>query len=83
MNTHARTPLVPKTRGADKTAMTTAPVAAVTPAVEAHVQPRQLEKSVSLTGTERLRYRWYRLRLTVAEMNYATRHLAELQARLP
>jgi hypothetical protein len=33
---------------------------------------RQLEKSVSWSGRERLRCLWYRLRLTVAEMNYAT-----------
>ena len=32
------------------------------------------------TGRERLRFLWYRLRLTVAEMNYATRRMAELQA---
>ena len=43
------------------------------------VRRRQLEQSVSLTGRERLRLLWYRLRLTVAEMNYATRRLFELQ----
>jgi hypothetical protein len=48
---------------------------------------RQLEKTVSWSGRERLRCLWYRLRLTVAEMNYATRRLAdprmiELQAPL-
>jgi len=41
---------------------------------------RHLEKSVSWTGRERLRCLWYRLRLTVAEMNYATRRVVELQA---
>jgi hypothetical protein len=41
---------------------------------------RQLEKSVSWSGRERLRCLWYRLRLTVAEMNYATRRMVELQA---
>jgi hypothetical protein len=41
---------------------------------------RQLEKSVSWSGRERLRCLWYRLRLTVAEMNYATRRTVELQA---
>ena len=40
----------------------------------------QLEKSVSWSGRERLRGLWYRLRLTVAEMNYATRRTVELQA---
>jgi hypothetical protein len=47
------------------------------------VQKRQLEQSVSWTGGERLRWLWYRLRLTVHEMNYATRRLVELQTRLP
>ncbi|HEX9043062.1 MAG TPA: hypothetical protein VF838_18925 [Trebonia sp.] len=44
------------------------------------VHGRQLEKSVSWSGRERLRCLWYRLRLTVAEMNYATRRIVELQA---
>ena len=44
------------------------------------VHTRHLEKTVSWTGRERLRYLWYRLRLTVAEMNYATRRIVELQA---
>ena len=35
----------------------------------AHLHRRQLEKMVSRTGRERLRFRWYRLRLTVREMN--------------
>ena len=41
---------------------------------------RQVEKMVSWTGRERLRCLWYRLRLTVAEMNYATRRVVEVQA---
>jgi hypothetical protein len=44
------------------------------------VQRRQLEKTVAWTGRERLRCLWYRLRLTVAEMNYATRRVVEVQA---
>ena len=44
------------------------------------IHRRQLEKSVSWSGGERLRGLWYRLRLTVAEMNYATRRVVELQA---
>jgi hypothetical protein len=44
------------------------------------VHRRQLESSVSWSGRERFRYLWYRLRLTVAEMNYATRRMVELQA---
>jgi hypothetical protein len=41
---------------------------------------RHLEELVSWTGPERLRCLWYRLRLTVAEMNYATRRTVEVQA---
>jgi hypothetical protein len=44
------------------------------------VHKRQLEKSVSWSGRERLQCLWYRLCLTVAEMNYATRRTVELQA---
>ena len=44
------------------------------------VHRRQLEKSVYWSGRERLRHLWYRLRLTVAEMNYATRRMVEIQA---
>jgi hypothetical protein len=44
------------------------------------IHRRQLEKTVSWTGPERLRCLWYRLRLTVAEMNYATRRTVEVQA---
>jgi hypothetical protein len=44
------------------------------------VHRRQLEKSVSWSGRERFRCLWYRLRLTVAEMNYASRRMVELQA---
>ena len=43
-------------------------------------QRRNLENTVSWTGRERLRCLWYRLRLTVTEMNYATRRIVELQA---
>jgi hypothetical protein len=41
---------------------------------------RQVEKLVSWTGRERLRCLWYHLRLTVAEMNYATRRVVKVQA---
>jgi hypothetical protein len=44
------------------------------------VHRRQLEKSVSWSGRERLQCLWYRFRLTVAEMNYATRRMVEVQA---
>ena len=61
---------------APDTAATTSPA----PGSADLVPRRQLEKSVSWSGRERLRYLWYRLRLTVAEMNYATRRMVELQA---
>jgi hypothetical protein len=38
---------------------------------------------VSWTCGERLRLLWYRLRLTVREMNYAVRRMTELKTRLP
>jgi hypothetical protein len=53
---------------------------AATPAPAERIQKRQLEKSVSWTGRERLRCLWYRLRLTVQEMNHATRRIVESQA---
>ena len=43
------------------------------------VQLRNLNKMGPWTGRERLRFFWYRLRLAVSEMNYATRRLVELQ----
>ena len=43
-------------------------------------QAQHAEELVSWTGRERLRLLWYRLRLTVREMNYATRRIVELQA---
>jgi hypothetical protein len=41
------------------------------------------EELVPWTRSEKLRCLWYRLRLTVHEMNYSTRRLAELRMRLP
>ena len=46
-------------------------------------QVQRAEELVSWTRGERLRVLWYRLRLTVSEMNHATRRLLELQTRLP
>jgi hypothetical protein len=43
-------------------------------------QVQRAEKLVSWTCRERLRFLWYRLRLTVQEMNYTTRRIVELQA---
>ena len=58
----------------------TAAMASPAPGDADLVPRRQLEKSVSWSGRERLRCLWYRLRLTVAKMNYATRRTVELQA---
>lgn len=44
---------------------------------------QRAEKLVSWTGRERLRFLWYRFRLTISEMNYASRRMVELQMRLP
>jgi hypothetical protein len=41
------------------------------------------EELVSWTGRERLRFLWYRLRLTICEMNYVSRRMLELQMGLP
>jgi hypothetical protein len=54
--------------------------ATASPAPADLVHRRHLEKSVSWSGRERLRCLWYRLRLTVAKMNCATRRTVELQA---
>ena len=77
MSATARTPRRPRTQRDENAKMT------ATPALREHIQKRQLEKSVTWTGRERLRCLWYRLRLTIQEMNYATRRLVELQSRLP
>jgi hypothetical protein len=66
----------PPGRPASDTAATASPA----PGSADLVHARQLEKSVSWSGRERLRCLWYRLRLTIAEMNYATRRTVELQA---
>jgi hypothetical protein len=50
------------------------------PDLHGPVQLRQLNKMGPWTRRERLRFLWYRLRLAVAEMNYATRRTVELQA---
>lgn len=52
------------------------------PALAERPDMRQPEQPVSGTGGERLQRLWHRLRLTVQEMNYATRRLLELQMRL-
>jgi len=41
------------------------------------------EELVCWTGRERLRFLWYRLRLPISDINYASRRMIELQMRLP
>jgi hypothetical protein len=41
------------------------------------VDRRQLEKSVSWTRGERYRFVWYRLRLTVTEIDYASSRMID------
>jgi hypothetical protein len=41
----------------------------------------RIEKLVRWTCRERIRFRWYLLRLTVREMNYAARRMTELHTR--
>ena len=77
MSATGRTPRRSTTRMSEQAKMT------ANPARAERLQKRQLEQSVSWTGHERLRWLWYRLRLTVQEMNSATRRLVELQQRLP
>jgi hypothetical protein len=48
-----------------------------------HLQLLHLEKISGGTRHGRLWILWYRLRLAIKEMNYATRRLTELQTRLP
>src|SRR5262245_2185979 len=59
------------------------PGAAVNHPHTADHQAQRAEELVSWTGRERLRFLWYRLRLTVSEMNYAARRMLDLQLRLP
>lgn len=47
------------------------------------IEKRQLERLVSWTLGERLRYSWYRLRMTLGEMNYASWSLLGPMAPLP
>jgi hypothetical protein len=57
----------------------TPPTANLAPRSADLLHRQQLEKSVSWSGRERLRCLWYRLRLELADMNYASKRLVELQ----
>jgi hypothetical protein len=54
-----------------------------TPNPAGQVREPRPEELVSWTCREWFRCLWYRLRLTVQEMNYASRRMVELQMRLP
>jgi hypothetical protein len=58
----------------------TTPTQSPTPDLADALQLCHLEKMGPWTRRERLRFLWYRLRLAVREMNYATSRLLELQA---
>ena len=75
-----RKPPTPDQQHPDRLPAPGMPAMASPPGSADPVHRRQLEKSVSWSSLERFRYLWYRLRLTVAEMNYATRRMVELQA---
>jgi hypothetical protein len=77
---HPRQSTADNERGRHPLPPSTAASAGPAPSQADLIPRRQLEKSVCWSGGERLRLFWYRLRLTVAEMNYATRRMAELQA---
>ena len=57
----------------------TAAMASSAPGSAGLAHGRQLEKSVSWSGREQLRFLWYRLRLELADLNYASKRLVELQ----
>jgi len=65
-------------RGRKAAPATTAKASLVTSA--GPIPKRQLEKSVSWSGLERLRCLWYQFRLDLADIHYANRRLIELQA---
>jgi len=46
-------------------------------------QAQRAEELVCWTGRERLRFLWYRLRLTISEMNYATSRIASSRIAQP
>lgn len=51
-----------------------------------HITQQQVQRAedlVSWTCRERIRFLWYRLRLTVREMNYATGQMIELHMYVP
>src|ERR1700745_2043103 len=77
-NTTKETAMHPDQHSADRTDSARPPGTTTAPPDLTHRRHR--EKQVSWTGPERLRCLWYRLRLTVAEMNYATRRAVEVQA---
>ena len=76
----SRNPSTDQQRPGDLPVPGTEAMASPAPGPADPIHRRQLEKSVSWSARERLRCLWYRLRLTIAEMNYATRRTVEVQA---
>ena len=56
------------------------PASAVSPGSPGRAGKRRLEKSVSWSGFEWLRWLWYRLRFMHADIDYASGRMFELQA---
>ena len=76
MRATARTPRRSRTRAGEKAMMTATP-----PRLN---RSRRGSRKVGLVDRPRTAScLWYRLRLTVQEMNYAARRIVELQMRLP
>jgi hypothetical protein len=51
-----------------------------------HITQQQMQRAeelVSWTCRERIRFLWYRLRMTVQEMNYVTGQMIELHMYVP
>ncbi len=74
-------PQLPPPRSPGGSGVAAAANRAASPADQARV--RRLEMMGGWICRERLRILWYRLRLTVQEMNYATHRMVGLQTRLP
>jgi hypothetical protein len=76
---HQNHPIPDNEQPAQRLAQETVVMTSPTHSPADQLQVRRLEKMGWSPG-ERLRFLWYRLRLTIAEMNYATRRMVELQA---
>jgi hypothetical protein len=80
---HPNHPTPENARTDRRPAQAEAPATVPATSPTAPLQPRHWEKTGGWTRRERLRILWYRLRLTVQEMNYATLRMVEVQMGLP